>query len=79
MKEFYLEVDEIAKYHANILYEVLIVDNFKSKKLQVFRQAVKLMKLEIWIQISLPKESESTRKLCKKSEAYFLPKSSQTT
>ena len=47
MKELYLEVDEIAKYHANILYEVLIVDNFKSKKLQVFRQAVKLMKLEI--------------------------------
>ena len=47
MKEFYLEVDEIAKYHANILYGVLIVDNFLSKKLRVFRRAVKLMKLEI--------------------------------
>ena len=41
MKEFYLEVDEIAKYHANILYGVLITDNFLS------RQAVKVTKLEI--------------------------------
>ena len=46
MKEFYLEVDEIAKYHADILYGVLIVDNFISKTLRVFRQAVKLTKLE---------------------------------
>ena len=44
------------------------IDTFLSKKLRVFGQAVKFMKLEIQIKISLPNEFESARKLCKKIE-----------